>query len=175
MNTKDELQAMTANLQDYLLDGELYKTVTVKHATGEDLIKMTIGGMLDRIATLEENGETRDVVAAAKEAIAREQRSQPEAFWSLVAREAKSNADSWSWYLQRVEEGDEQAIRDYRFETGIRTRLERLLDLDNEQPTLNEARRRTATLDEKLQAMWQGSTYSDYWWEHGSPRAPHHD
>lgn len=175
MNSIHELRAMTANLQDYVIDGDLYKTITVKGDHGESLIKMTVGGMLERIAELTESGAATDVVTSAQEALAREQRSQPDNFWALVAREAKSYADSWQWYLQRLEEGDEQSLRDFKSEAGTRTRLERLLNLDEEQPTLNEARRRTAALDERLKAMWIDSgtgSGTDFWWLHGMPKAP---
>lgn len=170
MHTKDELQTMTSHLQDYVLDGELYKTVTVTGPHGESLIKMTIGGMLDRIAALETTAEADDVVAAAREAIAREQRSQPQSFSTLVAREAKSNADSWSWYLQRVAENEEQSIRDYPHEKGIRTRLERLLELGVNDPALQATRARVATLDSQLKEQWQGTAAGSYWWETGTPR-----
>lgn len=172
MNPKQELRAMTDQLQDYVLDGELYKTITVKGEQGESLIKMTIGGMLDRIATLEATGEATEVVAAAREALAREQRSQPQNFGALVAREAKSNADSWAWYLQRVSEGEEQSIRDYPQERAIRTRLERLLELGSNDPALQNSKSRAAALDEQLKSMWKatdGSARNGYWWEQGNP------
>jgi hypothetical protein len=175
MNSKQELQAMTDHLQDYVLDGELYKTVTVKGEHGDSLIKMTIGGMLDRIAALEANSESLEVVGAAREAVAREQRSQPEGFTALVAREAKSNADSWSWYLQRVTEGEEQSIRDFPQEKGIRTRLERLLELGGNEPALQDTKSRTATLDRQLKEHWQGNTTEGYWWENGSPQLRDND
>lgn len=171
MNTKQELQAMTEHLQDYVLGDELYKTITVKSDSGESLSKMTIGGMLDRIATLEASGEAPDVVAAARAALAREQQSQSQNFNALLAREAKSNADSWSWYLQRVAEGEEQSIQDYPQETGIRTRLERLLEFGGQDSGLQTTRSRAASLDEKLKGMWQdGEPQSGYWWEQGKPR-----
>ena len=178
MNTTQELQAMTDHLQDYVLDGELYKTVTVKGEQGESLIKMTIGGMLDRIAALEASGNASEMVAAAREALAREQRSQPQGFATLVAREAKSNADSWSWYLQRVTEGEEQSIRDYPQERGIRTRLERLLELGGTDVALQATKSRTATLDNQLKEVWQegaGGARNGYWWENGTPQLREND
>lgn len=170
MQTKEELQTMTNELQDYVLDGELYKTVTVSGPHGESLIKMTIGGMLDRIAVLESTGDAINVAGAAREALAREQRSQPQSFSALLAREAKSNADSWSWYLQRVAENEEQSIRDYPHEKGIRTRLERLLELGANDPALQATNARVATLDRQLKEQWQGATTGSYWWENGTPR-----
>lgn len=175
MNNKQELQAMTNHLQDYVLDGELYKTITVTSDHGDSLIKMTIGGMLDRIAALETTGGDISVVVAAREALAREQRSQAQGFSNLVAREAKSNADSWSWYLQRVAENEEQSIRDYPHEKGIRTRLERLLELGANDPALQATKTRVATLDRQLKEQWQGTTTGGYWWENGSPRLREND
>ena len=44
---------MSEHLQDYLLDERLYKTITVPSESGDRLIKMTIGAMLERLGQSE--------------------------------------------------------------------------------------------------------------------------
>jgi hypothetical protein len=69
-----------------------------------------------------------------------------------------------------VGENEEQSIRDYPHEKGIRTRLERLLELGVNDPALQATKARIATLDQQLKEQWQGDSTGGYWWENGSPR-----
>ncbi|MGB0384375.1 MAG: hypothetical protein ACPGWR_06080 [Ardenticatenaceae bacterium] len=181
-----ELEAMTEHLQDYVLGGRLFKTITVFGANPH-LIKMTLGGMLERMAelkTLEKDvsdSKVAEVVRQAEEALKREQRSQPNRFFKLLAREAKSYTDSWKWFLQNCWEGDARCASDYAQEVGIRLRLQRLLSYGGQHAELAESRQRIGSLDERLRTIWQEAEHpiigdkkhfspKEYWWLYGQPR-----
>lgn len=176
-----ELETMTEQLEAYLLDDRLYRTITVASERGDYLTKMTIGGMLERIADLQREGAAPAQVAAATTALERARRMMDDRFDQMLAREAKSNTDSWRWFLQSCEESPDNCARDYPQEVPIRLRLERLLEAGAGRPALDEARRETARLDERLRAHWQGGDGchlpSEFppervWWLYGLPQEP---
>ena len=104
-----ELDAMIQNLEDYVLDQNLFKTITVFGSKSNRLIKMTLGSVLERIHELEragENNERLQLIHRAKSALSREEVRQPQAFVALLARETKSYTDSWAWFLQNCWEED---------------------------------------------------------------------
>lgn len=173
-----ELEAMTQHLEDYLLGDRLYKTITAHESGGDHLIKMTLGGMLERIA--ESEGPAPDSARAARDALALAQRTMPDRFFAMLGREAKSYTDSWNWFLQNCWEGDARCRSDYGQEVGIRLRLERLLDYGGSHAELSDSRLRLQKLDERLRAIWEPSSTprqgnaSDYpqeryWWLYGQP------
>lgn len=172
-----ELTAMTSHLSDYLLGDRLYKTISVHGTGGERLIKMTLGGMLERIAELGSTPESRAATAALEQA----QRTMPDRFFEMLGREAKSYTDSWNWFLQNCWEGDAKCRSDYAQEVGIRLRLERLLEYGGEHAALADSRQRLRSLDQRLQAIWasgegplvgEAASYPQerYWWLYGEPQ-----
>jgi hypothetical protein len=176
-----ELRAMSQKLEDYLLGNDLYKTITVHTPGGERLIKMTIGGMLERLDTLKRHNESSTVIQEADETLARAERTYPEPFYSKLAREAKSYTDSWNWFLQNCWEGESRCATDYALEVPLRLRIERLLDAAGEHPELADTRRRVRDLDRRLRAIWQPSDQAvidesdaypreHYWWLFGRPQ-----
>jgi hypothetical protein len=178
-----EIKAMIAELQDYLLDNRLFKTVTVSSPSGDQLIKMTIGGLLERMEALqaqEANGDVEDLLAEARSALERARQSLPERYYEKLAREAKSYTDSWNWFLQNCWEGERRCRSDYPQEVPIRVRLEHLLEEGQNRPELADSRQRVRKLDEQLREIWEeGDTplhgSSDhyprdrYWWLYGRP------
>ncbi len=175
-----ELDAMSSHLQDYLLGNDLFKTITVHSSSGDRLIKMTLGGMLERLEELGAQVETSPILRQAQDALALGRRQTPDRFYQMLAREAKSYTDSWNWFLQSCWEGERRCRTDYATEVPIRLRLERLLAEGEGHPALDEVRARTRALDERLRALWQAedepllgdpSQYprERYWWLYGQP------
>lgn len=176
-----ELQAMSERLEDYLLGNDLYKTISVHAPNGEHLIKMTLGGMLERIAELEAQGGATEVASQAREAIARGQRMMGDHYFEMLGREAKSYTDSWNWFLQNCWEGEARCRADYPLEVDTRLRLERLFEAGGERPELADSRQRVRSLDERLRAIWQpedqpisrdAAPYprEQVWWLYGRPQ-----
>ncbi len=179
--TRHELTAIAAHLEDYLLGNDLYKTITVTTPTGEYLIKMTLGGMVERMDELEAQGGASDAVRQAREALERVKRMMPDRYYERLAREAKSYADSWNWFLQNCWEGEARCRADYGQEVETRLRLERLFEEGGEHADLAASRQRVRSLDQRLRDIWQegsqpligdSSRYprEQYWWLYGSPR-----
>jgi hypothetical protein len=179
--TRHELTAIAAHLEDYLLGNDLYKTITVTTPTGEYLIKMTLGGMVERMDELEAQGGASDAVRQAREALERVKRMMPDRYYERLAREAKSYADSWNWFLQNCWEGEARCRADYAQEVETRLRLERLFEEGGEHADLAASRQRVRSLDQRLRDIWQegnqpligdSSRYprEQYWWLYGSPR-----
>jgi ElaB/YqjD/DUF883 family membrane-anchored ribosome-binding protein len=178
-----EIKAMIAELQDYLLDDRLFKTVTVSSPSGDQLIKMTIGGLLERMEALqaqEANGDVDDLRAEARAALDRARQSLPERYYEKLGREAKSYTDSWNWFLQNCWEGERRCRSDYTQEVPIRVRLEHLLQEGQNRPELADSRQRIRKLDEQLREIWEeedaplhgnSDRYprDQYWWLYGRP------
>jgi len=51
------LESMVNRLEEYLEDERLFKTITAYTPAGEQLVKLTIGAVLDRLAELEERAD----------------------------------------------------------------------------------------------------------------------
>lgn len=180
-----ELDAMIQQLEDYVLDQRLFKTITVFGPKSNRLIKMTLGGMLERISKLEKEGENHErlqLINQAKEALNREQIRQRKGIVALLARETKSYTDSWEWFLQNCWEEDAECGADYAQEVGLRLRLEHLLQYGADYAELADSRRRVRLLDQRLSSIWQKSKTpilgppnnfppDTYWWLYGQPRA----
>lgn len=179
-----ELDAMIQHLENYVLDQRLFKTITVFGSKSNRLIKMTLGGMLERIAELEkeeENHERLQLIHKAKEALKREQIRQPKGFMALLARETKSYTDSWKWFLQNCWEEDAECAAAYAQEVALRLRLEYLLQYGGDHAELADSRRRVRLLDQRLSSIWEKSNTpilgrpndfpaDTYWWLYGQPR-----
>ncbi len=178
--TRHELAAMVRHLEDYLLDNDLYKTITVTTPTGDHLIKMTLGGLLERMDEAETQGAS-DAAREAREALERVKRMMPDRYYERLAREAKSYADSWNWFLQNCWEGEARCRADYAQEVDTRLRLERLFEEGGEHTDLAAARQRIRSLDQRLRDIWQESgtpllgdtsryPREQYWWLYGRPQ-----
>lgn len=178
-----EIEAMIQNLENYVLDQTLFKTITVFGSSSTYLIKMTLGSMLERIAELEREGESKprlQLIHQAKNALNREESRQRTGFAMLLAREAKSYTDSWTWFLQNCWEEDNNCAADYAQEVGIRLRLEYLLQYGADYAELADSRKRVHLLDQRLRSIWKedstpiiGSPANfppdTYWWLYGRP------
>ena len=178
----NELSVMTEHLSDYLLGDRLFKTISVPSTKGERLVKMTLGGMIERIAQLEEGAPpgAAEVIHEAKQALQQKQHSYAHYFFEKLAQEVKSYTDSWNWFLQNCWENESRCYSDYAAEVNIRLRLERLLACAGEHQQVADSRRRIRTLDGRLRGIWQEADKpiigkegdyprAQYWWLYGHP------
>ncbi len=179
------LSTMVNRLQDYLEDDRLFKTITVHTPEGERLLKMTIGGILQRLDELSQellDPEQADELAELQREFGRVRDAHGEAYYRKLGRELKSYTDSWHWFLQNCLDGDSRCIADYPQEVSTRLRIESLLQEGDRHPSLAEGRRRVQELDEQLRANWQPGEFvlsaplaqryprEHYWWLYGRPR-----
>ncbi|MBA3532862.1 MAG: hypothetical protein H0T73_13130 [Ardenticatenales bacterium] len=176
-----EVEAMSQQLQEYLLDERLFKTISVQTPQGDWLIKMTLGGMLERLNTLETQSVAPEIVHQARETLSQSKSMMAEQYYQKLGREAKSYTDSWNWFLQNCWEGEGRCRADYPQEVAIRLRLEQLLQEGESHAALADSRQRLQTLDERLRTIWEdGEAISpggtehypkgQYWWLYGRPQ-----
>ncbi len=179
------LESMVNRLEAYLEDDRLFKTITAYTPAGEQLVKLTIGAILERLDELKQRSdlsdEERQKLTTLAERVAAVKRRRPEAFYRKLAREVNSYADSWRWFLQSCEEGDRRCVQDYPFEVATRLRIQRLLDEGEGRPELEAARNRVAELDRRLRRIWKPGAFvlrgqspgkypaDRYWWLYGHP------
>ena len=177
----EDLRAMSSKLEDYLLDDELYKTITVPTARGDRLIKMTLGGMLERIRDLRDQAPNDPAIQKAEEALAYMRANRPEPYYQRLAREAKSYAGSWNWFLQDCWDNTASCADNYASEVPLRQRIELLLREGGTRPEMSNVRQQVDALDQRLRKIWVprdqavvkgGDKYdkAQYWWLYGEPR-----
>jgi hypothetical protein len=178
------LSSMVDKLRDYLEDDRLFKTITAYTPQGERLLKMTLGGIFQRIEELREaalDEEQREELTDLQAEVAQVRQQQADAFYKKLNRELKSYIDSWRWFLQNCWEGDAKCLADYPQEVDLRQRVDALLRIAGERVNPDEARR-IAELDQRLRRQWEPGNFllspaeqsrypeTTYWWLYGRPR-----
>ncbi len=181
------LAAMIDHFKRFLTSDDLVRQLIMPVAGRNVRSTMSLGLVLQLIDALERErtalpprlrGELSDLVGRF-EAI-RDRHAV--AYGDRLRRELKSHLDSWHWFLEACERGEESCFEDYRSEVWIRTRIHQLLahggDLGLD---LDEAEHRLAVLDAKLRAVFRSGDYSGtrgdeathprevYWWLYGHP------
>lgn len=181
------LESMVKHLEDYLDEDKVFKTITYYPPEGEHLAKLTIGALLELLDDLSRRDdltpEQRQKVAELAKQV-ETIRSYRRADWlRKIARELKAYTDSWRWYLQSVEDGSRQAVREYPSEVRTRLRIQRLLDDAGDAEEIKDLKGRVVALDRLLRSYWQRGDFvlpnedperyqppERYWWLYGHPR-----
>ncbi len=182
------VEQMASELNDYLARSELFRQLVVHTPWGDELPKMSLGGLVERLQFLErhrddltpEERERLDRARAAYEEIVRYRRQEVA---ERLRREFKSFLGSWKWYLDELRENPDKAA-DYRHEVHNRLRLTTILnearrlgiELDPDQVRLLEE------LDDFLRRHWQPGNFAlegyapddfdpkEHWYLFGRPR-----
>ncbi len=159
------LRAMADELEAYLIDDELYRTLIVHTPTGDQSLKMTIGDMLTRLHRLQRGGADAEgleeevaKIAAQIEQTSRELHTRMQ---ERMVREIASRLNSLKWFLDDCEESQQRCRIEFPFEMRNRQRIEELLSaLDGE---VDEAlRQRIETVDEKIRQITKSA---DFLWD----------
>ncbi len=182
------VEQMVAELEDYFARDELFRQLVVHTPWGDELPKMTLGGLVERLRFLERHRdeltpEERDRLDRARDAYDTFVRRHFSQVAERLRREFKSYLGSWKWYLDELRENPRKAA-DYPAEVHNRVRLTTLLE---------EARRLGIELDPSLVAqledldaflrsrwekgpfVWHGHAAEDFdpdahWYLFGRPR-----
>ncbi len=181
------LEAMTAELSDYLLGDRLFRQIVVQGPLGTQQPKMTLGGVLSRLqllrwraAALQPEQRTRVEQAAVQIEAAR--RIHPAQWEFFLRKEIKSNLDSWRWYMEECFRRGGCA-ETYAAEVRARVRMALLFD-DATAAGLNilSEQGQLRRLDSQLRNLWRDGNFlldpalrsfypSDrFWWLYGLPR-----
>lgn len=184
-------EAMVAEFEEYLFDNDLYRQLMVRTAAGNRLQQMmSAGSLLEALRCLTFAAEAGHLTTAQADRVrelvdSSEQtaRRYPSLYRQKLARELKSQIDSWRWFLQDCRDDPVRCQDDYRFEVRIRTRIALLCDeLSDYAPPDQIAR--LQQLDRDLQDILIPSEFildsslqdlylqNRYWWLYGSPQRP---
>lgn len=159
------VEQMVAELPDYFARDELFRQLVVHTPWGDELPKMTLGGLVERLAFLErhqhllsweERRRLEEARRSYEDCVHRRHAQVAE----RLRREFKSYLGSWRWYLDEWRENPRKAA-DYWSEVHNRLRLSTLIaeaerlgvDLGQENlETLEE-------LDAWLHGHWQPGSF----------------
>jgi hypothetical protein len=123
------LEAFAAELEEYIVKDELYRTVRVHLPTGDQMIQMSGGDLLTRIFRLaaERDRLTPEQQArfdAARSAVEQTIYSLRTRFHQRLLREVKARLDSLNWFLDECASEPARCRGEYPFEIRNRQRID---------------------------------------------------
>jgi len=172
-------QTMVDELEDYILQAEVYRTITVAGATsGDPRIQMSGGDLLTRFHRL--RGQ-QDQLSSAEQGRLDTLQSQADSiiathrsgFHTRLEREMKTRLNSIKWFLDDCS-GDAQRCRvDFPFEMRNRQRIEEIVKaLGDEMPA--EIATTLKAIDQRIQKIAYGAPFIwDASLEDVFPRSPY--
>jgi hypothetical protein len=178
---------MVDTFEDYLLGDDLYQQLKVSTPAGDRMPNMSAGSLLATLQNLQHAQQANQLSAEEAQRLAelddefhRLARRYPDAYREKLARELKSQLDSWRWFLQDCHEDPPRCRDDYPFEVRARNRAALLLDELGEQAPADQ-RTRLNELDRDLRGMFAAGPFvldeelrdrhprDRYWWLYGRP------
>lgn len=181
------VREMANELQDHLLGNDVYRTLVVVTAQGEERIQSSCGDLLGRLRKLD--GQSRLLSAAQKDELTSIRRridatinSMQSRFHSLLEREMRARLNSLQWYLDDCDEDRRQCRVQYPFEIRNRERIAEMAKaLGDRLPSDIQAE--IAGVDNRLREMTAGADFvwdtrvkevypkADYWYLYALPAA----
>lgn len=159
-------EAMVEDLETYIINEDLYRTVITRTPGGEVRVQMTGGDLLARLHRL--NAERArltstqvqrlDATSHSAETIIKSLKGR---FHTRLQRELKARLDSLRWFLDEVSESPAAARANYPYEIRHRQRIQEILKrVGDELP--DELRGQLQSLDARLRAVAIGG---DFVWD----------
>lgn len=189
--TLETAEAFAAEFEDYLLSDRLYRQLTIGTGTGKRVLKMSAGSLLETLGDLTCAAEAGHLAAAQadrlrelSDAVSRLSRLYATRYRQKLARELKSQIDSWRWFLQDCLDDPTRCRDEYPFEVRIRNRIELLTDALGEHVPA-EQMSRLQELDRQLRGILLAGDFildaglrdrfprDRYWWLYGQPGSSH--
>ncbi len=126
------LKAFAAELEEYIVKDELYRTVRVHLPAGDQMIQMSGGDLLTRIFRLSaerdrltpEQQVRFDAARGAAEKIIYSLRTR---FHQRLQREVKARLDSLNWFLDECSSDPARCRGEYPFEIRNRQRIDAIV------------------------------------------------
>ena len=125
-------EAMAAELEEYIVKDELYRTVIARTPAGDQKISMAGGDLLARLYRLE--GERAALLPEQVRRLDDLQQRVDATIYSLksrfharLQREIKARLDSLRWFLDECREDRQRCRTNYPFEMRHRQRIEEIL------------------------------------------------
>jgi hypothetical protein len=123
---------MVAELEDYIVKDELYRTLTVRLQSGDQRVVMTGGDLLTRLRRLQ--GERAFLTPEEQQRLDETARQAENIIYSLqsrfhdrLLREMNARLDSLTWFLDDCLEDMRRCRANYPFEMRNRQRIEEIL------------------------------------------------
>lgn len=125
-------EVMVKELEDYLINDDLYRTVIVRTSAGDRKYQMSGGDFLARLGRLQGEREMLsadeqrrlDAVQETAEAVIRSLRTR---FSERLNREFKARLDAIRWFMDECDDNREKCREEYPFEMRNRQRIEEIL------------------------------------------------
>jgi hypothetical protein len=125
-------EAMVAELEPYIVNDDLYRTLIVHTAHGDQNVRMTGGDLLarlhrlhgERVALTLAQAQRLDAAQAAADATIYSLRTR---FHQRLAREMKARLDALRWFLDECEADLQRGRVEYPFEMRNRQRIEEIV------------------------------------------------
>lgn len=157
------LAAEVAELEEYIIKGEVYRTLRVPTASGVQQVQMSGGDVLTRLFRLEgerellpvdQRSRVKDVALQARSVIY----SLRTRFHDLLKREIKTRLDSLNWFLDDVMGDPKRARAEYPYEVRNRQRIAVMVDElgDDLTPDLKAELKR---IDERIRLIVKPATF----------------
>lgn len=159
-------EAMVEELETYIINEDLYRTVITRTPAGEVRVQMTGGDLLARLHRLNAERprltpaqvQRLDAAATGAQTIIKSLKGR---FHARLQRELKARLDSLRWFLDDVSASPAAAKANYPYEIRHRQRIEEVVkELGGDLP--EELRGQLASLDNRLRATVIGG---DFVWD----------
>ena len=156
-------EAMTAELEDYIVKDDLYRTLFAHTSAGEQRIVMTGGDLLARLHRLR---STRDqyspemqrrikAVSEKADAIIYSLKTR---FKRRLLREMKARLDSLKWYLDDCTSDPVRCRTNFPFEVRNRQRIEEILKAV-EEDVPDDLQSLLKSIDHRIRQVTHGTTF----------------
>lgn len=176
---------MTEELEDYIINNDLYRTVIARTPRGDEKLSMTGGDLLTRLHRLQ--GE-RDRLAPEQQHQLDQVSQQAEStiyslrtrFHALLRRELKARVDAMRWFLDDCLGDPKRCRANYPYEIRNRQRIEEILKRVDTELDDNE-REMLGALDQRIRMLTHGTGFlwdaqlasvfppSPYWYLYVTP------
>jgi|UniRef100_A0A7C1JZ71 hypothetical protein len=153
------LEAEVAELEEYIVKGDIYRTLRVPTPAGVRMVQMSAGDLLTRLYRLEQE---RDLLTPEQQTRVNELGKQARAtiyslrtrFHELLKREIKARLDSLNWFLDDVIGDRKRARTEYPFEIRNRQRIELMVEELAEDLT-PELKNQISRIDDRIRLIVQ--------------------
>ncbi len=157
------VRVMAEELEDYIINDDLYRTITVRLPKGDQMLQMTGGDLLTRLYRLQ--GE-RDQLSNEQQRAFDELKQQIDStiyslrtrFHNRLLREIKARLDSLRWFLDDCSADIQRCHVEFPFEMRNRQRIEEAIkELDG--PLPDELRKSLRAVDERIRLVGDSSAF----------------
>ena len=158
------LEAFAAELEEYIVKDELYRTVRVHLPAGDQMIQMSGGDLLTRIFRL---SAERDRLTPEQQARFNAARGVAEKiiyslrtrFHQRLQREVKARLDSLNWFLDECSSDPARCRGEYPFEIRNRQRIDAIVgELGTDLPS--ELKNQISRIDERIRMIVRPANFA---------------